>query len=255
MSMDNGKLDKALDDIVMSNNPSGGRGRRGGRQNRGNRGNRRGGDAPVGGVAKPQRNNRRGQAQSGQNNQGAPAKSKEGKIMITQLPKDIEQSQLQDYFIAHNNIGKPKKTFMHYGPNQNFSGAATIIFHKQEQAAEAVEALRSVKLDGRNIMVELIVSPDAAPVVQPTPIAERITNTAKKAHPKPASDKKPARGGGRGRGRGRARGNARESRKTIEELDAEMEDWVTENNVGGDSGMVTNGNSEAAGGNQDEEMI
>jgi hypothetical protein len=60
----------------------------------------------------------------------------------------------------------------------------------------------------------------------------------KKAHPKPASDKKTTRGAAAGRGQGRGRGRARRGggqprpqKKTIEELDAEMEDWNKTDNA------------------------
>jgi len=73
----------------------------------------------------------------------------------------------------------------------------------------------------------------------------------KKDKPKPVAAAKGAtdtrEGRGRGRGRGAARGGrpAREKKKTVEELDAEMDDYFPAGD--GVDTMVTNGNAAATG--------
>lgn len=84
----------------------------------------------------------------------------------------------------------------------------------------------------------------------------------KKDKPKPATATKAApastRGGGRGRGRGRGRaGRDRGKKKTLEELDAEMEDYFPAAE-GANDAMVTNGGAAGAAGgdtNMIDEMI
>jgi THO complex subunit 4 len=72
-------------------------------------------------------------------------------------------------------VGRPKKILLQYGQNGKSLGSATVIFNKADQANKASTALQGVKIDGRPIRVEVLVS--AANVVtrsQPT-LADRVT--------------------------------------------------------------------------------
>jgi THO complex subunit 4 len=91
---------------------------------------------------------------------------------------------------------------------------------------------------------------------------DRKCSQPKKAQPKPvaatkgATDARPARGRGRGRGAARGERPAREKKKTVEELDAEMDDYFPAGE--GNDTMVTNGNAAATGGddtNMVDEML
>lgn len=246
--MSTGKLDQSLDDILKTRRQSTRRGR----------GPRRAGpgrpavsEAPVGGVqkhtksAKPAKAIPTGPAASG---------SGESKIMISNLPLDVEESQLKDYFTTAVNVGKPKKVLMQYGPTGRSLGSATVIFHKPDHAAKAVKALDNIRIDNRLIKVEILLSARDAPVPAPqSSLADRVSQP-KKDKPKPATATKAtgaqakARGGAAAkRGRGGARGGrpAREKKKTVEELDAEMADYFPSAD-GGNDAMVTNGNQAAA---------
>lgn len=151
---------------------------------------------------------------------------------------------------------------MQYGPNGRSLGSATIIFNKHEQASKATAALDGVKIDGRPVRVEMLVSADKLPAATSKPsLADRVTQ-AKKDKPKPATAGKTApaaargRGEARGRGKGRGGRDARPKKKTVEELDAEMADYFPngEANTATGSGDVA---PAAAGGDtaMDDEML
>ncbi|KAH4039657.1 hypothetical protein HBH98_174050 [Parastagonospora nodorum] len=223
------KLDTSLDDILKTRRQTKGPGRgRGGRRSDAARPAPSG---PVGGVGKSTRPVKQPKA--------APAAAvipeTNGKILVSGLPHDVDQNQLQDYFATAVGV-RPKKVLLQYGPTGRSLGSATIIFNKHEQAVKATSALNGVKIDGRPIRVEMLVSAAnlGAAAAQPS-LAERVTQP-KKDKPKPANAAKTApaaAGKGRGRGgRAEARGgrggrNPRErtKKKTVEELDAEMADY------------------------------
>lgn len=136
----------------------------------------------------------------------------------------------------------PKRIIIQYGPNGRSIGAATVIFHQSNSAAQAVTALDGIKIDGRLLKVDLLVSAKNAPLATASQsLADRVTQP-KKDKPKPATATKDAGGrGGRagrgprsGRGRGARTANPRGKTKTVEELDAEMEDYRND-------AMVTDG--------------
>ncbi|KAF2018669.1 hypothetical protein BU24DRAFT_405435 [Aaosphaeria arxii CBS 175.79] len=256
--MSTGKLDQSLDDILKTRRQSSRRGR----------GSRRPGtgrpaatEAPVGGVQKATRPAK--QAKGGAAASIPTAGSGESKIMISNLPLDVEESQLKDYFSSAMNVGRPKRVMMQYGPNGRSLGAATVIFSKADQAAKAVKALDNVRIDNRLLKVEVLVSAANAPAPAPVAsLADRVTQ-AKKDKPKPATATKAAAAGPRGannkRGRGRGRGGRapRDKKKTVEELDAEMNDYFP-SAEGGNDAMVTNGGAAApAAGdiNMDDETL
>jgi THO complex subunit 4 len=136
---------------------------------------------------------------------------------------------------------------------------------------KATSALNGVKIDGRPIRVEMLVSAANLPAASTQPsLAARVTyvyrpsmhsawltvrRQPKKDKPKPATDAKTApaaAGKGRGRGgRAEARGgrggrNPRErtKKKTVEELDAEMADYFPA--ADGNTDAVATGGADVA---------
>ncbi|KAF2995844.1 hypothetical protein E8E13_002892 [Curvularia kusanoi] len=256
--MSESRLDQSLESIISSRKQTARKGR-GGR--RPEAGRPAAAAAPVGGVKKSTKQAKQSKAAP------APAPSGgESKIMISNLPLDVEQGQLQDYFASAVGVGRPKKILMQYGPNGKSLGSATVIFNRAEQATKATTALNGVKIDNRPIRVDLLVSAANMPA-QPkqSSLADRVTQP-KKDKPKPATSDKaaPAAGKGRGegtrgRGRGGRGGRERQKKKTIEELDAEMADYFP-SAEGGNDAMAANGAAAApaaAGGDtaMDDEML
>ncbi|KAL6706506.1 RNA-binding RNA annealing protein [Coniothyrium glycines] len=249
------KMELSLDEILKTSKKSGGRGRGGRRSNVGRPATTA---APVGGVAKSTRQNK-----PAKSTPAAPAATLGGetKIMVSNLPQDIEQGQLQDYFVS-TGLGRPKKILMQYGPNGRSLGSATIIWNKHDQAVKATSTLNGVKIDNRPVRVEMLVSAANLPPATSGPkLADRVTQP-KKDKPKPATVEKTAAAGGRGdkktRGRGRGRGGRepRPKKKTVEELDAEMADYFPNGEGNVDTAATTGAPAAAAGDTaMDDEML
>ncbi|KZM28192.1 RNA-binding RNA annealing protein [Ascochyta rabiei] len=254
--MSESRLDQSLESIISSRKQSGRKGRGGRRPDAGRPAATA---APVGGVKKSTKQAKQPKAAPA----GPAAVGGESKIMISNLPLDVEQNQLQDYFASAVGVGRPKKILMQYGPNGKSLGSATVIFNRPEQASKATTALNGVKIDNRPIRVDLLVSAANVPATKQSSLADRVTQP-KKDKPKPATAAKaaPAAGKGRGeatRGRGGRGGRERQKKKTIEELDAEMADYFP-TAEGGNDVMVSNGAEAApavAGGDtaMDDEML
>ncbi|CAN9165569.1 unnamed protein product [Alternaria alternata] len=224
--MSSNKMEQSLDDILKASKIS-----RRGRSGRKSTGTGRPATtaAPVGGVSKSTKQ----QGRQPKAAPTAPAASLGGetKIMVSNLPRDIDNAQLQDYFVSAVGVGRPKKVLLQYDAQGRSVGSATIIFNKHDQAAKATAALDGVKIDGRPVRVEMLVSAAAIPATtRPASLADRVTQP-KKDKPKPATAEKSAPGATRGRGQTRGKGKgrggreARPKKKTVEELDAEMADY------------------------------
>ncbi|CAE7011426.1 hypothetical protein CFE70_002059 [Pyrenophora teres f. teres 0-1] len=253
--MSSNKMEQSLDDILKASKSS----RRGRAGRRSGAGRPATAPVPVGGVSKSTK-------------QGKPAKATptapgaslggETKIMVSNLPRDIDQVQLQDYFVSAVGVGRPKKVLLQYDAAGRSVGSATVIFNRHDQATKATAALDGVKIDGRPVRVEILVSASAIPATtRSASLADRVTQP-KKDKPKPATTEKTAAGAARGRGQTRGRGkgrggrDARPKKKTVEELDAEMADYFP----GGETSNAANGAEVAqvtAGGDtaMDDEML
>jgi len=240
--MSESRLDQSLESIISSRKQSTRKGRAGRRPDAGRPA---AAAAPVGGVKKSTRQAK----QSGKAAPSGPAPTGgESKIMISNLPLDVEQGQLQEYFASAVGVGRPKKILMQYGPNGKSLGSATVIFNRPDQAQKATTALNGVKIDNRPIRVDLLVSAANMPAqTKQSSLADRVTQP-KKDKPKPATSDTaaPAAGKGRGEGtrgrggRGGRGGRERQKKKTVEELDAEMADYFP-GAEGGNDAMATNG--------------
>ncbi|KAK4122699.1 hypothetical protein N657DRAFT_598414 [Parathielavia appendiculata] len=224
-----GKLDQSLDEILTS-------------QRRNQQGRRRstrraaGADrpapaAPAGGIqknAKPAR----GAAKP------TPAKTAgltgESKIMVSNLPKDVSEGQIKDYF--QQSVGQVKRVELSYGPGGVSRGIAHVTFHHADGASKAFSTLNGLLIDNKPVKVEVVVS-SAELIPQPKPLSQRIAQP--KAQPKSAATVKQNGAGAKGgaaAGKGgkkparRARSN-RPVKKTAEELDSEMADYFDSANT------------------------
>ncbi|ETS79577.1 hypothetical protein PFICI_09430 [Pestalotiopsis fici W106-1] len=246
-----GKLDQSLDEIVSTQRKAGGR--------RGRNTTRRASGrtttvAPVGGV---QKNSKKPQTAAKQ----APAKASGGpgdsKVVVSNLPKDVTESQIKEYFVT--SVGPIKRLELAYGPGGSSRGVATITFSKRDGASKAFNQLNGLLVDGRPIKIEIIVSGDKAAEIAPAPktLTDRISQP--KSQPKSAvpNKKKEAAtkdtaAGGANRGRRKpARGkSSRPAKKTAEELDSEMADYF----VAGNQNENANGGAPAPANNGDAAM-
>lgn len=218
------RLDKSLDEIISTRRTSSSRG-----NNRGRRAGQAGKPAtvaPVGGIKKNPKTAKAGVKTV----PTGPSGGREGRILVTGFPQDINEPMIKEYFAKI--IGPVKKVELSYGPGGNSRGIANITFVRSESAVKAVAQCNGIPVDKKPIKVELIVDATVAKSIPaPKGLSERIT-AQPKPQPKSAASTKTnsasaARGKGRGRG-GRGGRNPRPAKKTAEELDSEMVDyWQT----------------------------
>ncbi|KAI8634220.1 RNA recognition domain-containing protein [Xylariaceae sp. FL1651] len=238
-----GKLDQSLDEILSTQRRVAGGRRRSQRRSAG----RPTTAAPVGGVQKTSKQPRNAATKQ------APAKAAggngESKVVVSNLPKDVNEGQIKEYFTT--SVGPIKRVELSYGPNSISRGIATVTFHKPDGASKAFNVLNGILVDNRPIKIEIVVSAAKAAEIIPTPktLTERITQS--KAQPKSAAnDKKKDAGKTAGSGaRGRKKRPARSSRpakKTAEELDSEMADYFESGNQNENAnGVAANANGDA----------
>ncbi|ORY56057.1 mlo3-like protein [Pseudomassariella vexata] len=224
-----GKLNQSLDEIVSTSRRQSSR--RGGRATRRSIG-RPTTTAPVGGVQKITRPPR------GAAPKQAPAKAiggnGESKVVVSNLPKDVNEGQIKEYF--NSSVGHIKRVELSYGPNGVSRGIASVTFVKADGAQNAFTALNGLLVDNRPIKIEIVVSAaKAAEIIPPTKtLAERTSQP--KSQPKSAAPNRKketaVRGGGASGARGGRGGkkearprNGRPAKKTAEELDSEMADY------------------------------
>ncbi|CAD0089458.1 unnamed protein product [Aureobasidium mustum] len=139
----------------------------------------------------------------------------ESKIIVSNLPSDVTEQQIKEYFTQA--VGPVKKVLLNYNKNGRSVGVATIIFSQAQSAAEAAKKLDSVKVDGKPMKIEVILGAKYAPApAAPKSLGDRIqAPKVKKENNKPksaAAAPKPATAGAAGAtkasGRGGRKGRA-----------------------------------------------
>ncbi|KAJ0125458.1 hypothetical protein N8I77_006418 [Diaporthe amygdali] len=240
-----GKLDQSLDEILSTNKRAPAGARRSARKTA-----RPAAATPVGGVKKNTKPARGAAAKP--SSAKAPRPSGESKIIVSNLPKDVSESQIKEYF--QSAVAGVKKAELVYGPGGSSRGIANVVFHHSDGASKAYQKLNGLLIDNRPIRVEVVVTGEQVPA--PPTLSQRVSQP--KATPKSAAaDKASGKGaktaaGGRGgaagkRGRAGRPKNARPAKKTADELDAEMADYFDGAKSGGDAtaAAATNGGDAA----------
>jgi len=216
------KLDQSLDTIVAAHRKNARP-----RRVRGKTAGAKPASAPVGGVKKPTKPVKKIEKGSSP----AIAAKGESKIIISNLPSDVNEGQIKEYFSS--TIGPVKKVLLVYGPQGQSRGIANVTFSRGDSAAKAVQELNGVKVDGRPMKVDVIVdAKNAPPAPEPKKLSDRISQPKSAAKPKPATETKAksaekGKGGRRARG-GRGGGRVGRVKKSEQELDAEMVDYFAD---------------------------
>ncbi|KAI0013217.1 RNA recognition domain-containing protein [Xylariaceae sp. FL0662B] len=239
-----GKLDQSLDEILSTQRR--GASGRGGRRSVRRSAGRPATTAPVGGVQKTSKQPRAAAAKQ------APAKtaggSGESKVVVSNLPKDVTESQIKEYFVT--SVGPIKRVELSYGPNSVSRGIATVAFAKPDGATKAYNALNGLLVDNKPIKIEIVVS--AAKAAEMVPATKTLTEriSQPKAQPKSAANdkkKETAAKASATRGRKRRTRSGRPAKKTTEELDSEMADYFEagnqNENANGGAPAATNGDA------------
>ncbi|KAG9239199.1 putative mRNA export protein mlo3 [Amylocarpus encephaloides] len=216
-----GKLDQSLDEILSTTRRSGGRTPKTGPR-RTRRTTKPTVAAPVGGVKKTSKGAKTGVKVAPTGPAGG---NMESKIMVSNLPKDVNEAMVKEYFVKA--VGPIRRVEVSYGPGGVSRGIATIFFSRPESAVKAVETQNGVMVDGKSMKIDVILDARrAATIPQPKTLGDRITGQPK-AQPKSAATTKGilANRAKSARGRGGKAKNARPAKKTAEELDSEMVDY------------------------------
>lgn len=205
--------------------------------------------APAGGVQKPTKRAKPARDARVPAIPVAPS-SGESKISVSNLPGDVEEPMIKDYFAS--TAGPVKRVIRNYNQHGKFNGSCVIIFSKPDAAAKAAKS-DGTKVDGKPLRIEILVS--GKQVVPPKSLADRVSapkNAAretqkknqKKEGPKPAANGEKKKEGAKKSGRA-----GRPKKKTAEELDAEMQDYfgggeapaATTNGAAQPAAVTTNG--------------
>ncbi|SHO77390.1 Similar to S.cerevisiae protein YRA1 (Nuclear polyadenylated RNA-binding protein) [Malassezia sympodialis ATCC 42132] len=211
-------LDKSLDEIISAKKKQNPRPRRssGARQSSTSRG-KGAKAAAVGGAAVA------AQAISQANRQQPPVvfppkggKGQGSKVIVSNLPTDVTEAQVKELFST--TIGPLRRVLMSYRANGQSTGVVTVEFQRADDANRAYAQYNNRLIDGkRPLKIEVVVDPARAAVAAP-PVGQ---NTA--AKPAPAGKAKKS-------SRNKKRREARPA-KTLEDLDAEMEDYSKQANT------------------------
>lgn len=246
-----GKIDQSLDEIISTQRRSSNRGKGGRRIRRTTHVGRATTVTPSGGVRKMAKSVKRIVKAAPTGPSGSPSN---GKIIVTGLPRDVNEGMIKEYFMKQ--VGPIKRVEISYGPGGVSRGVANITFSRADSAIKAVEECNNVAIDGRPIKIELILDATRAKAIPPPKgLSERITQkpqpksaaSTKVAAPTGSRSKKPSRNGRAGR-------NARPAKKTAEELDSEMVDYWQN----GNAATETNGTAPPAinvEANMDEDIL
>ncbi|KAJ3016038.1 hypothetical protein HKX48_004256 [Thoreauomyces humboldtii] len=215
----NNSIDMSLDQII-EHRP------RGNRNNRGRGGNASGGGGGATRTAKRNAGTRAkpygggsGRPSAAASPAPAPGLAVSQKIAVSNLAPKVTQADLLELF---GKIGQVKTASLNFTANGKSAGTATIVFARPQHAPAAIKEYHERLLDGKPMRLELIVQANAIAVLQKAAAAPR---RAAKGGPSEA----PASTGGRGKGRKGGAGKAKPKPKTQDQLDADMEAYMSNN--------------------------
>ncbi|CAO3682215.1 unnamed protein product [Umbelopsis vinacea] len=207
-----GALDMALDEVIVSNKSN----RRGGRR------------GPSGGIQQTrqrwsiqnQKHSLLGTLIKVQNGdektlQGVPrVKGELNHLIVSNLHYQVSEKDLYELF---GQIGKVRKAFIHLGPTGKSTGVADVIFDNSRDADRALTTYNNIELDHRPMRIAYATNPAVL-----TALAQQPRSQHRNAAPRGNT----ARGGRGGRGRGGSRRSEGQTKKSQEELDAEMDSYM-----------------------------
>jgi THO complex subunit 4 len=143
-----GKLDQSLDEILTSQRRNQQGRRRSTRRTAGTA--RPAPTAPAGGI---QKNTKPARGATKPTPAKAAGLTGESKIMVSNLPKDVSEGQIKDYF--QQSVGQVKKVEISYGPGGISRGIAHVTFHHADGASKAFSTLNGLLIDNKPVKVRL----------------------------------------------------------------------------------------------------
>jgi len=150
------------------------------------------------------------------------------KIVVSNLPPDVNEAQVKELF--QTTVGPLREVNLHYDANGRSKGVASVVFQKKGDGNRAYQQYNNRLIDGKRPMkIEVVVdpsrlaaTPSLASRVAPAENTAVVTNGTQPARGRNAAPR--TRGGRRPGIR-----KVERPQKTVEDLDAEMEDYTASN--------------------------
>jgi len=148
------------------------------------------------------------------------------KVIVSNLPADINEQQIREYF--GRVIAPTKSVAINFDRNGRSIGVATIVFKSKEGAEKAFKEFNGRSIDKTKRMKVEIVAPAGNPL--DNLISKPVASSSRSARPSTSSHKRSAPPPRKAVQAGRKPVNKRNPRdkrpaKTSDQLDAEMEDY------------------------------
>ncbi|GJJ14942.1 hypothetical protein Clacol_009212 [Clathrus columnatus] len=141
------------------------------------------------------------------------------KIIVSNLPTDVNENQIRELFTQM--VGPLRDVTLTYDSRGVSKGIASVVFVRKGDASKAYAQYHDRLIDGsRPMKVEIVVDPRKAP----NSLAARMGNPVQNGTTGTTRGTNGFGGRRGGRGRGGRRQNDRPV-KSLEDLDAEMEDY------------------------------
>jgi THO complex subunit 4 len=140
------------------------------------------------------------------------------KIIVSNLPSDITDHQVRDYF--SRTVAPAKSVMLAYDRNGRSLGTATIVFKAPRAAEMAFKAFNGRQIDGKRKLKVEVVAAEGNPLDKRIAVpAFAVAQAAKTAKSTKKATKKH-----KSKAQSKAKSENRPL-KSVEELDAEMEDY------------------------------
>ncbi|GAV47090.1 hypothetical protein ZYGR_0E01050 [Zygosaccharomyces rouxii] len=157
--------------------------------------------------------------------------SREAKVNVEGLPRDIKQDAVKEFFSSQ--VGGVSRVLLSYNERGQSTGMANITFRNGEMAKKAVAKFNGAPIDGgrSRLRLNLIIDPNQQPSkslserIKAVPVTNKNRPSAAAAAAKKGPNKRAAI---LKKARAKQQPKERQPKKSLEDLDKEMTDYFEE---------------------------